>query len=125
MARAAVAELLLDPLRQVRLAAPAARRQVEAEHLPGLDDGLRQRGVELDVVADQREHGRRRGPLEVLLDGLQVGRLPALDTLDDDEPALDREEPERVAGGGDVLTARLVRAQLLGRILADAVPEPS
>ena len=105
---AALGELRLDPARQVGLAAPL--REVVEEDLACLRDRLGERRVALDLLPGQREHRRRRRALEVLLEALHLGRLPALDVLDDDESPLDREEAERVAGGLDVL-AHSPRAQ--------------
>jgi hypothetical protein len=106
----AIPELLLDPFRQVGLAPATVRGHIEAQHLAALGNGLGEGGVPFHRIADEREHSQRGRPFEVVLNSLQVGRLPALDVLDDHEPVLDGEEAERVAGGGDVLSARLVRA---------------
>ena len=104
-------ELLGDPLLQRPL------RHVPEQQLalPG-DDRLRERRVLLQLAADERERRRRRRRLQVRGDLLDVLGLPGLDALDDDQPPLGREEPERVAGG-DRVGAR----QLGGRAELDGV----
>jgi len=84
---------------------------------------LRPRRVALDLLTDQRQDRRRRGPFEVTLERLDVGRLPALDVLDHDETPLDREQPHRVAGRDDVIAAGFVRGEDLRCGVADAVTQ--
>ena len=116
--RAEPRELLAYPLRKLLLL------HVVGEDVTGLLDGLCERGVELDAVADEREHRGRRRRGEVGLDLLRVRRLPCLDALDDDEPRVAAEQAEGVAGGDRVRTGRLRCAQVLGRLLTDPRPQP-
>src|SRR5581483_3539781 len=58
-------------------------------------------------------------------DRLGVRGLPALDLVDDHEPALAEEEAERVARGDGLVARDLARAQVLGRVVADALTQPA
>ena len=64
------------------------------------------------------------GELEVVGDLLRVGRLPVLDALDDDQPALAREEAERVARGDRVRAGELGRGVDLDRVGREPAAEP-
>ena len=120
---AALAELGLDPARQVGLA--SALGQVVDEHLACLSNSLRERRIGLDLVSDEHEDRRRGWTREVLAKSLEVGRLPALDVLDDHETALDGKETEGVAGRNHVLAAGLVGREDLCRVIADSRAEPA
>src|SRR5439155_27040321 len=115
-------ELPPDPARQI--GSGATLRQVVGEQLAGLRYRLAQRRVLLDPLPDQGQDGLGRGGFQVVDDGLRLGRLPALDVLDDDEPSFAGEETEGVAGSHDLLPTGLEGGQGLGRVLADSVTEP-
>ena len=119
-------ELLGDP------GLNALLRDVPDQHLAGGRDRLRERRVLLQLVRDERERGRRRGRLEVGGDRLGVVRLPGLDAVDDDQPAVAREETEGVRGGDDVLARGIGRRRATrrrrarsGRAVAGARGRPS
>ena len=117
-ADAAVPELLRHPIAHPPL------RHVVHEHVAGLGARFRERGILLQLRRDEREHGVGSGARKVRRDRLRVRGLPAIDVLDDHEPAGAAEQAERVAGGNSVVTARLVRRQQLRCVLADAVAQP-
>src|SRR5262249_30428348 len=56
---------------------------------------------------------------------LCICRLPTVDLVDDHEPPAAAEQAEGVARRDRVVAARIVRAEQLGRVLADPVAEPS
>jgi hypothetical protein len=89
---------------------------VPEQHLALAGDRLRDRRVLLQLTADERERRRRGRSLQVVGDLLRVGRLPLLDALEDDQPALVREQPESVAGGN-----RVGAGQLRGSVNFDGI----
>src|SRR5262245_13795623 len=122
---ASLLELLLDPFREVGLAATTLRREVVDEHLACLRHGLRQCGGPLDLLADEGQDRRRGRSFQILGYRLHVRRFPALDAVHYDEPPLDREKTKRVGRRRDILAGCFVGAQMLGRGLTDAVAEAS
>ena len=113
-------ELLGDPLRQLPL------RHLVRQHLAGLRDRLRERGVGLDLLGDEREHGRRRGCREIRGDLLHVGRLPAAPASSTitSRPSPTK-SPSELHDAIDVGAGRLARVQMLGRVVADPVTQPA
>jgi hypothetical protein len=115
--RTEACELLGDPFGQLLL------RHVVRQDLTCLRDQLGERGVSLDPVADEREDRGRSRSSEVRLELLRVGRLPGLDTVDDDESRLSAEKAEGVAGGDRVFARRLRGVKLLDRVFTDPAPQ--
>ena len=115
---AAFGELLRHPL------GDAAFRNVVDEDVARLRARLPERRVLLELGGDEREHGVGSGAREVRRDRLDVGGLPALDVLDDDEPAAAAEQAQRVARRDGVVTAGLERGEELDAVLADPVAQP-
>ena len=111
-------ELLADPVRKLFL------RHVVGEELACLGDGLGERRVLLDPIPDEREDSGRSGSREVRLELLRIGRLPALDAVDDDEACFPAEEAQGIAGGDRVLGRCVACVKLLGGVLTDPGPQP-
>src|SRR5207237_4405666 len=108
--RAAAGELLRHPTGQVALA-----RRVVAKDVAGLGARLRERGVGLHALADEREHRPGSRASEIAGDRLRVGGAPALDALDDAEPRSPADEADRVAGRGGGAAGGLGRVEDLDR----------
>ena len=116
--RAGARELLADPFRQVALV------DLVGEELAGLRGELGEGRVFSQLVGDERQHGLRGGALQVRLDRLRVGRLPAVDLGHDHESSAVREESQRVARSDGVLPTRVAGEERLDRAHVEARAQP-
>ena len=126
----ALAEARRDPSLDV----PA---DVVHEHVADLRDRLAERGVRLQLLADEAQHGSRRRRAEVVRDRLDIRGLPAarqpapvattaVDLRDEDEAGVPEQRP-RVAGRDHVGSGHAVSARYdepLDRLRPEAGPKP-